>query len=62
MNFYQLLRKEDLLSQQEQDLQQKEAELQSVKRGLFESRGKVQALQQQQEESCRLNSEFEIER
>ncbi|XP_017288474.1 golgin subfamily A member 1 isoform X1 [Kryptolebias marmoratus] len=58
-----LLRKEELLSQREQEFQQKEAELQSANRGLSEARGKLQALQQQQqEESCRLNSEFEIER
>ncbi|MEQ2208110.1 hypothetical protein XENOCAPTIV_025767 [Xenoophorus captivus] len=60
---YQLLRKEELLSQQERELQQKEAEIQSAKRGLSEARGKFQAMQQQQhEESCRLNSELEIER
>ncbi|MED6288873.1 hypothetical protein CHARACLAT_030699, partial [Characodon lateralis] len=57
-----LLRKEELLSQQERELQQKEAEIQSAKRGLSEARGKFQAMQQQHEESCRLNSELEIER
>ncbi|XP_015235419.1 PREDICTED: golgin subfamily A member 1 isoform X1 [Cyprinodon variegatus] len=57
-----LLRKEELLSLREQELQKKEAEVQSAKRGLSEARGKLQALQQQHEESCRLNSELEIER
>ncbi|XP_045890551.1 golgin subfamily A member 1 isoform X1 [Micropterus dolomieu] len=57
-----LLKKEEQLSQREQELQQKEAEVQSAKRGLFETRGKLKALEQQYEESCRLNSEFEIER
>ncbi|XP_034548012.1 golgin subfamily A member 1 isoform X2 [Notolabrus celidotus] len=57
-----LLKKEEQLSQQEQELQQKEAEVQSAKRGLSEARGKLRSLQQQHEESCRLNSEFEIER
>ncbi|KAK2837087.1 hypothetical protein Q5P01_014299 [Channa striata] len=57
-----LLRKEEQLSQREQELQQKEAEAQSAKRGLSETRGKLQALQQHYEESCRLNSELEIER
>ena len=58
----QLLKKEEQLSQREQELQQKEAEVQSAKRGLSETRGKLKALEQQHEESCRLNSEFEIER
>ncbi|XP_038560247.1 golgin subfamily A member 1 isoform X1 [Micropterus salmoides] len=57
-----LLKKEEQLSQREQELQQKEAEVQSAKRGLSETRGKLKALEQQYEESCRLNSEFEIER
>ncbi|XP_070820123.1 golgin subfamily A member 1 isoform X2 [Chaetodon trifascialis] len=57
-----LLKKEEQLSQRERELQQKEAEVQSAKRGLSESRGKLQALKQQHEESCRLNSELEIER
>ncbi|KAM4745514.1 golgin subfamily A member 1 isoform 3-T3 [Anableps anableps] len=57
-----LLRKEEMLSQQERELQQKEAEVHSAKRGLSEARGKLQVLQQQHEESCRLNSEMEIER
>lgn len=57
-----LLRKEELLSQREQEIQQKEADVQSAKRGLSEARRKLQALEQQHEESCRLNSEFEIER
>uniref|UniRef100_A0A3B4ULI9 Golgin subfamily A member 1 n=1 Tax=Seriola dumerili TaxID=41447 RepID=A0A3B4ULI9_SERDU len=56
-----LLRKEEQLNQQELHLQQKEAEVQSAKRGLSEARGKLQALEQQHEESCRLNSELEIE-
>ncbi|CAN9512777.1 unnamed protein product [Ophioblennius macclurei] len=57
-----LLRKEELLSQREQELQQKESEVQSAKRGLSETRGRLQALERQHEESRRLNSEFEIER
>lgn len=57
-----LLKKEEQLSQRERELQQKEAEVHSAKRGLSETRGKLEALQQQHEESCRLNSEFEIER
>ncbi|XP_047448489.1 golgin subfamily A member 1 isoform X2 [Mugil cephalus] len=57
-----LLRKEELLSQRERELQQKEAEAKSAKRGLSETRGKLKALEEQHEESCRLNSEFEIER
>uniref|UniRef100_A0A3B5B3G3 Golgin subfamily A member 1 n=1 Tax=Stegastes partitus TaxID=144197 RepID=A0A3B5B3G3_9TELE len=57
-----LLRKEELLSQQEREIQQREAEVQSAKRGLSEARRKLQALEQQHEESCRLNSELEIER
>ncbi|XP_078808650.1 golgin subfamily A member 1 isoform X6 [Oryzias latipes] len=57
-----LLRKEELLSQREQELQQKEAETQSVKRELTEARGKLQTLQRQHQESCRLSSELEIER
>lgn len=59
---YQLLRKEELLSQQERELQHKEADIQSAKRGLAEARGKLQTLERQHEESCRLNSELEIER
>uniref|UniRef100_A0A8D0CWN1 Golgin subfamily A member 1 n=1 Tax=Sander lucioperca TaxID=283035 RepID=A0A8D0CWN1_SANLU len=57
-----LLKKEEQLSQRDQELQQKEAEVQSAKQGLSEARRKLQALEQQHEESCRLNSEFEIER
>ncbi|XP_063345855.1 golgin subfamily A member 1 isoform X2 [Pelmatolapia mariae] len=57
-----LLRKEELLSQRERELQHKEADIQSAKRGLAEARGKLQALERQHEESCRLNSELEIER
>ncbi|XP_028269029.1 golgin subfamily A member 1 isoform X5 [Parambassis ranga] len=57
-----LLRKEELLSQREQELQQKDGEVQSAKRGLSEAWGKLRALEQQHEESCRLNSELEIER
>lgn len=58
----QLLRKEEQLSQHELQLQQKEAEAQSAKRSLSEARGKLRTLEQQHEESCRLNSELEIER
>ncbi|XP_074526212.1 golgin subfamily A member 1 isoform X1 [Halichoeres trimaculatus] len=57
-----LLKKEEELSRREQELQQKEAEVQSAKRGLSEAHGKLRSLQQQHEESSRLNSEFEIER
>ncbi|KAM8761156.1 golgin subfamily A member 1 isoform 2-T3 [Acanthopagrus schlegelii] len=57
-----LLKKEEQLSKQEQEFQQKEAEFQMAKRGLSEARGKLKALEQQHEESCRLNSDFEIER
>ncbi|KAM6930958.1 golgin subfamily A member 1 [Xenentodon cancila] len=57
-----LLRKEELLSQREQELQQKETEVQSAKRGLSEVRGELQTLQQQHEESSRLNLDLEIER
>ncbi|XP_034728302.1 golgin subfamily A member 1 isoform X2 [Etheostoma cragini] len=57
-----LLKKEEQLSQREQELQQKEAEVQSAKQGLSEAQRKLLALEQQHEESCRLNSEFEIER
>ncbi|XP_054876501.1 golgin subfamily A member 1 isoform X1 [Poeciliopsis prolifica] len=57
-----LLRKEEMLSQRERELQQKEAEVQSARRGLSEARGKLQSLQQQHEDSSRLNSELEIER
>uniref|UniRef100_UPI0037E74585 golgin subfamily A member 1 isoform X2 n=1 Tax=Semicossyphus pulcher TaxID=241346 RepID=UPI0037E74585 len=57
-----LLKKEEQLSQREQELQQKEAEVQLAKRGLSEARGKLRSLEQQHEESSRLNSEFEIER
>lgn len=58
----QLLKKEELLSQREQELQRKEAEVESAMRRLSETRGELQALEQQHEESCRLNSELEIER
>ncbi|XP_055360242.1 golgin subfamily A member 1 isoform X2 [Betta splendens] len=57
-----LLRKEEQLSQGERELQRKEAEVQSAKRVLTDARGKLQAVEQHYEESCRLNSELEIER
>lgn len=57
-----LLRKEEQLSQQERELQKKDAEVQSAKRELSKARGKLQLLEQQHEESCRLNTELEIER
>ncbi|XP_028433948.1 golgin subfamily A member 1 isoform X2 [Perca flavescens] len=57
-----LLKKEEQLSQRDQELQQKEAEVESAKQGLSEARRKLQTLEKQREESCRLNSEFEIER
>lgn len=58
----QLLKKEELLSQREQELQQKEAKVESAEHGLSETQGELQALEQQHEEVCRLNSELEIER
>lgn len=57
-----LLRKEEQLSQRERELQQKEAEVQSAKRGLTETRGRLQRLEEEHNESCRLNAELEIER
>ncbi|KAM4607828.1 golgin subfamily A member 1 isoform 2-T2 [Polymixia lowei] len=57
-----LLRKEEQLSQLERELQQKEAELQTAKRGMDDAQGKLQALGQEHEENCRLNTELEIER
>ncbi|XP_029295561.1 golgin subfamily A member 1 isoform X2 [Cottoperca gobio] len=57
-----LLKKEEQQNQQDQELQLKEAEVQSAKRGLSEAKGKLQALEQQHEESCSLNTELEIER
>uniref|UniRef100_A0A8D3D060 Golgin subfamily A member 1 n=1 Tax=Scophthalmus maximus TaxID=52904 RepID=A0A8D3D060_SCOMX len=57
-----LLRKEEQLSQQERELQKKDAEVQSARRELSKARGKLQLLEQQHEESCRLNTELEIER
>nr|XP_046241980.1 golgin subfamily A member 1 isoform X3 [Scatophagus argus] len=57
-----LLKKEEQLAQREQELQHKEAEVQSAKRGLSETRAKLKALEQHHDESCRLNSELEIER
>lgn len=57
-----LLKREEQLGQRDQELQQKEAEVQSAKQGLSEARGKFHILKQQHEESCRLNSELEIER
>ncbi|XP_063753031.1 golgin subfamily A member 1 isoform X2 [Eleginops maclovinus] len=57
-----LLKKEEQLSRKDQELQQKEAEVQSAKRGLSEVRGKLQTLERQHDESCRINTELEIER
>uniref|UniRef100_UPI003AB0143A golgin subfamily A member 1 n=1 Tax=Centroberyx gerrardi TaxID=166262 RepID=UPI003AB0143A len=57
-----LLRKEEQLNQRERELQQKEAEVQTAKRGMAEAQGKLQALEEQHDESCRLNTELEIER
>ncbi|XP_059193207.1 golgin subfamily A member 1 isoform X2 [Centropristis striata] len=61
-NVEKLLKKEEQLNQQDQELQQKDADVQSAKQGLSEARRKLQTLEQQHEESCRLNSELEIER
>ncbi|KAM9393436.1 golgin subfamily A member 1 isoform 1-T1 [Pholidichthys leucotaenia] len=57
-----LLRKEELLGQRERELQQMEADAQSTKQRLAETRSKLKTLEQQHEESCSLNSELEIER
>uniref|UniRef100_A0A4W5QWM8 Golgin subfamily A member 1 n=1 Tax=Hucho hucho TaxID=62062 RepID=A0A4W5QWM8_9TELE len=57
-----LLRKEEQLGQRERELQQKETELQTAKRGLAEAQEKLQALGEEHQESCRLNTELEIER
>uniref|UniRef100_A0A8C6WMZ2 Golgin subfamily A member 1 n=1 Tax=Neogobius melanostomus TaxID=47308 RepID=A0A8C6WMZ2_9GOBI len=57
-----LLRKEEKLGQRERELQLKESEVQSMKRGLSEARERLQRLEQEHEESCRLNAELEIER
>uniref|UniRef100_A0A3P8VKQ3 Golgin subfamily A member 1 n=1 Tax=Cynoglossus semilaevis TaxID=244447 RepID=A0A3P8VKQ3_CYNSE len=57
-----LLRKEDQLNKQEQELQQKEAEVNLAKSGLSETQRKLRLLEAEHKESCRLNSEFEIER
>lgn len=57
-----LLRREEKLAQRERELQQKESEVQSMKQGLTEARGKLQRLEQEHNESCRLNAELEIER
>ncbi|KAK7934006.1 hypothetical protein WMY93_004902 [Mugilogobius chulae] len=53
-----LLRKEEQLVQRERELQQKESEVQSMRRGL----SRLQRLEQEHDESCRLNAELEIER
>lgn len=58
----QLLRKEEQLAQRDRELQQQEAEVQAAKRRLSETRGKLQTLEQQHDESTRLNVELEIER
>ncbi|KAK6306562.1 hypothetical protein J4Q44_G00234870 [Coregonus suidteri] len=57
-----LLRKEEQLGQRERELQQKEAELQTAKKGLAEAQEKLRALGEEHQESCRLNTELEIER
>ncbi|XP_041756697.2 golgin subfamily A member 1 isoform X1 [Coregonus clupeaformis] len=57
-----LLRKEEQLGQRERELQQKEAELQTAKKGLAEAQEKLRALGEVHQESCRLNTELEIER
>ncbi|XP_072288608.1 golgin subfamily A member 1 [Eucyclogobius newberryi] len=57
-----LLKKEEQLAQRERELQQKESDVQSTKRGLSEARSKLQRLEEEHNESCRLNAELEIER
>ncbi|XP_056137553.1 golgin subfamily A member 1 [Lampris incognitus] len=57
-----LLRKEEQLSQQDGALQQKETELQKAKQGMAEVERSLQVVLQEHEESCRLNTELEIER
>lgn len=57
-----LLRREEKLGQRERELQLKESEAQSMKRGLSEARSRLERLEQEHEESCRLNAELEIER
>lgn len=57
-----LLRREEKLGQRERELQLKESEVQSIRRGLSEARTRLQRLEQEHEESARLNAELEIER
>ncbi|XP_068594609.1 LOW QUALITY PROTEIN: golgin subfamily A member 1-like [Brachionichthys hirsutus] len=57
-----LLKKEEQMSLRGQELQQKEADVQSAKRRLSEMWGELQALAKLHEDSCRLNSELELER
>ncbi|XP_014015943.1 golgin subfamily A member 1 isoform X2 [Salmo salar] len=57
-----LLRKEEQLGQRELELQQKETQLQTAKEGLAEAQEKLRALGEEHQESCRLNTELEIER
>uniref|UniRef100_A0A8C7TQY4 Golgin subfamily A member 1 n=1 Tax=Oncorhynchus mykiss TaxID=8022 RepID=A0A8C7TQY4_ONCMY len=57
-----LLRKEEQQGLRERELQQKETELQTAKKGLSEAQEKLRALGEEHQESCRLNTELEIER
>uniref|UniRef100_A0A4W5NBR3 Golgin subfamily A member 1 n=1 Tax=Hucho hucho TaxID=62062 RepID=A0A4W5NBR3_9TELE len=57
-----LLRKEEQLVQRERALQQKDAELQMARKGLAEAQEQLRALGEEHEESCRLNTELEMER
>ncbi|XP_038869245.1 golgin subfamily A member 1-like isoform X3 [Salvelinus namaycush] len=57
-----LLRKEEQQGLRERELQQKETELQTAKKGLAEAQEKLQALGEEHQESCRLNTELGIER
>uniref|UniRef100_A0A8C7KH32 Golgin subfamily A member 1 n=1 Tax=Oncorhynchus kisutch TaxID=8019 RepID=A0A8C7KH32_ONCKI len=57
-----LLRKEEQQGLRERELQQKETELQTAKKGLSEAQEKLRALGEEHQESCRLITELEIER
>uniref|UniRef100_A0A8C7MWW5 Golgin subfamily A member 1 n=1 Tax=Oncorhynchus kisutch TaxID=8019 RepID=A0A8C7MWW5_ONCKI len=57
-----LLSKEEQLVQQERVLQQKGAELQMAKKGLAEAQEQLRVLGEEHQESCRLNTEQEMER
>ncbi|XP_038863340.1 golgin subfamily A member 1 isoform X4 [Salvelinus namaycush] len=57
-----LLSKEEQLVQRERVLHQKGAELQMAKKGLAEAQEQLRALGEEHQESCRLNTELEMER